>query len=45
MLINVSDDEEVLKCLVDDEKFVEDMLRKITVRLQHPIRHLTTTTH
>lgn len=45
MLINVSDDEEVLKCLVDDEKFVEDMLRKITVRLQRPICHLTTTTN
>lgn len=31
MLINVSDDEEVVSCLIDDDKFLEDLLRRVTV--------------
>lgn len=30
MLINVSDDEEVVSCLIDDDKFLEDLLRRVT---------------
>ena len=31
MLVNLSSDEEVLKLLVDDDKFLEDLLAKLTV--------------
>lgn len=31
MLVNLSSDEEVLKLLSDDDKFLEDLLVKLTV--------------
>lgn len=33
MLVNLSSDEEILKTLAGDEKFLEDLLVKLTVRV------------
>jgi len=33
ILINLSTDEEVLKCLAEDDAFLETLLAKVTVRV------------
>lgn len=48
ILINISHDSEVLEYLAKDDKFVEELLRKITVSqvsFQSPIHLLTPTGH
>jgi hypothetical protein len=40
MLINLTDDEEVIKQCIDDETFLENLLKRVTVR-QPPSNHIT----
>jgi hypothetical protein len=43
MLINLTDDEEVIKQCIDDETFLENLLKRVTVR-QTPGVHITNQT-
>jgi hypothetical protein len=42
MLINLTDDEEIIKTCVDDEVFLEALLKRVTVRQIAKRRHFAT---